>query len=114
VVPFEEVEHLHERGDSKQATGFQASPRFNSIRFASMLQVPRVGGAPSGSKLHHDNGLVFGSRGYRALVQDYGLTQEYIAPYTAEQNGLCERFIRTFKEECCWIQRFASMAEARR
>jgi hypothetical protein len=23
-----------------------------------------------------------------------------IAPYTPEQNGLCERFIRIFKEEC--------------
>ncbi|MBE7496734.1 MAG: hypothetical protein HS117_17470 [Verrucomicrobiaceae bacterium] len=35
--------------------------------------------------MRHDNGLVFGSRAYRALVRDYGLTQEYIAPYTPEQ-----------------------------
>ncbi len=55
-------------------------------------------GAPIGLALRHDNGLVFGSRAYRALVRDYGLTQEYIAPYTPERNGLCERFIRTFKE----------------
>ena len=71
-------------------------------------------GAPKGMRLRHDNGLVFGSRNYRALVADYGLTQEYIAPYTPEQNGLCERFIRTFKEECCWVQRFANLAEARK
>jgi putative transposase len=70
-------------------------------------------GAPSGLTLRHDNGLVFGSRAYRALVRDYGLTQEYIAPYTPEQNGLCERFIRTFKEECAWQHRFDNLAAAR-
>lgn len=49
--------------------------------------------------LRHDNGLVFGSRQYRALVKDYCLIQEYTAPYAPEQNGPCERFIRSFKEE---------------
>jgi len=90
-------------------------------------------GAPAGLTLRHDNGLVFGSRAYRALVRDYGLTQEYIAPYTPEQNGLCERLvrfarpaalpigslspfgrlIRTFKEECAWQHRFDNLAAAR-
>lgn len=73
-----------------------------------------VRGAPKGLKLRHDNGLVFGSRAYRRLVQDYGLAQEYIAPYTPEQNGLCERFIRTFKEECAWLHNFKDIGEARR
>ena len=70
-------------------------------------------GAPSGLTLRHDNGLVFGSKAYRALVRDYGLTQEYIAPYTPEQNGLCERFIRTFKEECAWQNHFENLTAAR-
>ncbi len=61
----------------------------------------------------HDNGLVFGSRAYRALVRDYGLAQEYIAPYTPEQIWQCERFIRTFKEECAWQHRFDGLAAAR-
>ena len=58
--------------------------------------------------------MVFGSRAYRALAEDYGLAQEYIAPYTPEQNGLCERFIRTFKEECAWLHNFQDIGEARR
>ena len=70
-------------------------------------------GAPRGLMLRHDNGLVFGSKTYRAFVKDYGISQEYTAPYTPEQNGLCERFIRSFKEECAWITSFASLAEAR-
>ncbi len=69
--------------------------------------------APNGMLLRHDNGLVFGSRNFRAVVKDYGLTQEYITPYTPKQNGLCERFIKTFKEEFCWCNRFKSVAEAR-
>jgi len=71
-------------------------------------------GAPAGLTVRHDNGLVFGSRRYVRTVRAYGLAQEYIAPYTPEQNGLCERFIRTFKEECCWQHRFESIADARR
>ena len=70
-------------------------------------------GAPTGMALRHDNGLVFGSRKYRALTKDYGITQEYTAPYTPEQNGLCERFIRTFKEELCWNRRFRDLDHAR-
>ncbi|MBL9120591.1 MAG: IS3 family transposase [Phycisphaerae bacterium] len=68
--------------------------------------------APKDLVIRHDNGLVFGSRRYVATVTDYGLSQEYIAPYTPEQNGLCERFIRTIKEEFVWHRRFASIDEA--
>ena len=74
-------------------------------------------GAPKGLLLRSDNGLVFGSKNYRALVNDYGLVQEYITPYTPEQNGLCERLIGSFKEECVWVQpggMFKSIDEARR
>ncbi|MBB5354031.1 putative transposase [Haloferula luteola] len=69
--------------------------------------------APKGMLLRHDNGLVFGSRQYRAVVTDYGLTQEYITPYTPQQNGLCERFIKTFKEEFAWVRNYQSIEHAR-
>ena len=69
--------------------------------------------APAGLVLRHDNGLVFGSKRYRALAAEYGLDQEFITPYTPEENGLCERFIRSFKEECAWLHRFDSIEEAR-
>lgn len=71
-----------------------------------------IHGAPRGLALRHDNGLVFGSRQYRALCREYRINQEYTAPYTPEQNGLCERFIRSFKEECAWLHRFSSIHQA--
>ena len=49
--------------------------------------------------LRSDNGLVFLSRRFRAACKQYGLKQEYITPYTPEQNGMIERFFRSLKEE---------------
>ncbi|GEM_PF-2161201 len=40
------------------------------------------------------------------------LEQEYITPYTPEQNGLAERFFRSLKEECVWQHRFETFEEA--
>jgi transposase InsO family protein len=90
-------------GHRRSRAGGCSAARFGSLR-----------GAPPGLKLRHDNGLVFGSRQYVALARDYGLTQEYIAPHTPEQNGLCERFIRTFKEECVWLHCFSSIPDAKK
>ena len=47
-----------------------------------------------------------------SVVRRYGLDQEYITPYSPEQNGMIERFFRTLKEECLWHDRFASRDEA--
>ena len=42
----------------------------------------------------------------------YDLGQEYITPYSPEQNGMIERFFRTLKEECLRHHRFRSRDEA--
>ncbi len=64
--------------------------------------------------IRSDNGLIFQSRRFRAACRDYGLRQEFITPYTPEQNGLVERFFRSLKEECVWQHRFQGFDEARR
>jgi putative transposase len=61
-----------------------------------------------------DNGLIFQSRRFRAACRDYRLRQEFITPYTPEQNGLIERFFRSLKEECVWQHQFQSFNHARR
>jgi putative transposase len=70
---------------------------------------------PEGSTplIRSDNGLIFQSRRFRAACRDYRIHQEFITPYTPEQNGLVERFFRSLKEECVWQHNFASFAEAR-
>ena len=66
-----------------------------------------------GPVIRSDNGLVFQSRRFRAACRFYRLEQEYITPYTPEQNGLIERLFRSFKEECVWQHRFQSFDQAR-
>lgn len=63
--------------------------------------------------LRSDNGLVFSSKTYTSLVKAYGIKQEFITPYTPEQNGLIERFIRTIKEQCIYQNRFETISNAR-
>jgi len=63
--------------------------------------------------IRSDNGLVFQSKRFRDLCRDYGLPQEFVTPYTPEQNGMIERFFRSLKEECVWLKDFLSFEEAR-
>jgi putative transposase len=64
--------------------------------------------------LRSDNGLIFQSKRFRAACRDYHLIQEFITPYTPEQNGIVERWFRSLKEECVWMYRFRDFDEARR
>jgi putative transposase len=64
--------------------------------------------------IRSDNGLIFQSKRFRAACRDYRLTQEYITPYTPEQNGLIERWFKSLKTECVWVQAFPDFATARR
>jgi len=68
--------------------------------------------ASSALQLRSDNGLVFGAKSFVAVARRYGLTQEYITPYTPEQNGMIERFFLTLKQECVWLHRFESRDQA--
>jgi putative transposase len=64
--------------------------------------------------IRSDNGLIFQSRSFRSACRDYRLSQEFITPYTPEQNGIIERSFRSLKEECIWQYNVQSFAEAKR
>ncbi|ETD83956.1 IS3 family transposase [Rhodobacter capsulatus] len=64
--------------------------------------------------LRSDNGLIFTSRHFTALVRSYGLKQEFITPHCPQQNGMVERVIRTLKEQCIHRHRFESILHANR
>lgn len=58
--------------------------------------------------LRRDNGLVFGAKDFVAVARRHNLEQQYITPYSPEQNGMIERFFRSLKEVCIWLNRFRS------
>lgn len=63
--------------------------------------------------IRSDNGLIFQSRDFRTACRFYGLDQEFITPYTPEQNGIVERWFRSLKEECVWLHLFDTFEEAK-
>ena len=63
--------------------------------------------------LRSDNGKVFTSRAFTACSTQYGVEQEFITPYTPQQNGMVERFFRSLKEECIWLHNFEDFEYAR-
>lgn len=63
--------------------------------------------------IRSDNGLIFQSRRFRAACKDYRLSQELVAPYTPEQNGMIEGFFRSLKEECVWLENYENFEQAR-
>lgn len=98
--------HLSRSGKSKTAE--------SALEQALIAQYGCLGKADKPFLLRSDNGLVFTSRSYTSLVKSYGLQQEFITPYCPEQNGMVERVIRTFKEQCAHRQRFETLQHASR
>ena len=98
--------HLSRRGNAKTAE--------SALEQALIARYGCLGRVPKPFLLRSDNGLIFTSRRYTALVKSYGLRQEFITPHSPEQNGLVERVIRTLKDQCVHRQRFESLQHASR
>ena len=104
----------------RELVGYESARRGRAQEAERALQaacIERFGTLrPAGDTpvLRSDNGLIFQSRRFRAACKDYRLRQEFITPYTPEQNGIVERFFRSLKEECVWQHSFPSFVEARR
>ncbi|MGC1816320.1 MAG: IS3 family transposase [Casimicrobiaceae bacterium] len=98
--------HLSRSGKAKTAE--------SALEQALIARYGTLGRVPTPFLLRSDNGLVFTSRSYTALVRSYGLRKEFITPHTPEQNGMVERVIRTLKEQCAHRHRFETLQHAAR
>jgi putative transposase len=92
----------------------KASTAGSALEHALIARFGTLGRVPTPFLLRSDNGLVFTSRHYTALVRSYGLRQEFITPHCPQQNGMVERVIRTLKEQCAYRHRFESLQHASR
>ncbi len=92
----------------------KATTAASALEHALISRFGTLGKVPQEFLLRSDNGLVFTSRKYTALVRSYGLKQEFITPHCPQQNGMVERVIRTLKEQCIHRQRFDSLQHATR
>uniref|UniRef100_A0A8A4DV42 IS3 family transposase n=14 Tax=Burkholderiaceae TaxID=119060 RepID=A0A8A4DV42_BURPE len=92
----------------------RASTASNALEHARIARFGTLGRVPKPFLLRGDNGLVFTSRDYTALVRSYGLRQAFITPHCPQQNGMVERVIRTLKEQCVHRHRFETLQHASR
>jgi len=98
--------HLSRSGKARTAE--------SALEQALIARYGTLGRVASPFLLRSDNGLVFTSRSYTALVRSYGLQQEFITPHCPEQNGMVERVIRTLNEQCTHRHRFETLQHASR
>lgn len=98
--------HLSRSGKSKTAEA--------ALEQALIARYGTLGRVARSFLLRSDNGLVFTSRSFTALVRSYGLKQEFITPHCPEQNGMVERVTRSLKEQCIHRQRFETLQHANR
>lgn len=105
---------------TRELLGWQLSRSGKATTAASALEQALIarfgtlGRVPNSFLLRSDNGLVFTSRRYTALVRSYGLRQEFITPHCPQQNGMVERVIRSLKEQCVHRHRFETLQHASR
>ena len=98
----------HLSGSGKATTASAALEHALIARFGTLGRVEEE------FLLRSNNGLVFTSRHFTAIVRSYGLKQEFITPHCLQQNGKIERVIRTLKEQCVHRHRFESIQHATR
>lgn len=92
----------------------KATTTASALEHALISRFGTVGKVTREFLLRSNNGLVFTSRRYSALVRSYGLKHEFITPHCPQQNSMVERVIRTLKEQCIHRQRFDRIQHATR
>lgn len=104
----------------RERLGWRLSRNGKSKTAESALEQPLItpygclGRVQTQFLLKSDHGLVFTSWSYTALVTSYGLRQEFIMPYSPEQNGMVERVFRTLKYQCMHRHRFETLQHVSR
>ena len=92
----------------------KASTAASALEQALIARFGTLGKVTEPFLLRSDNGLVFTSRYFTALVKSYGMQQEFSTPHCPQQNGMVERVIRSLKEQCVHRHRFESLQHASR
>ncbi len=98
--------HISSRGRAQEA---EAALEMGCLEEFGLLYASSSESRPV---LRSDNGKTFTSKRFMGRCAQYGLSQEFITPYTPQQNGMIERWFRSLKEECIWLHNFETVEEA--
>lgn len=68
--------------------------------------------APTALRLRSDNGSIFLAKDFIKTTKKLHIKQEFTPKRSPEYNGCIERFFRTLKQECIWLNNFQSFEKA--
>lgn len=104
--------HTRERLGWHLSRSGKAGAASSALAHALMARFGTLGRVPEPFLLRRDNGLVFTSQNYTALVRSYGLRQTFITPHCPQQNGMVERVIRMLEEQYVHRHRLETLQHA--
>lgn len=91
------------------ATHFRTSLTIEALQMALRRRKPRAG------LIHHsDRGGSYSADDYLAILRNHGIQISMSRAGKPSDNAICERFMRTFKDEEVRIRDYANFADARR
>jgi len=70
-------------------------------------------GVGGGVAIRHDRGPQYAANDFKKELKYLGLANSPAFAHEPETNGVIERFFRTLKWECLWIEHFYSLQDAR-
>lgn len=105
---------------SREIVGYHLSYRATTEKWLKALDVALQNNFPDGTKgldarlvVGTDNGCQPTSKSYRGTCKALDIDQYFSGYKNPKENAFIERFHRTIKEECIWLNHFSSLSEAR-
>lgn len=105
---------------NREIVGYSISYRATTDMWLEALDMALQNNFPDGTKyddvhlvVGSDNGCQPTSKAFRNSCKVLDILQHFSGYKNPKENAYVERFHRTLKEECIWINRFSSIDEAR-
>ncbi len=103
---------------SRECLGYRLSVRGrarearDALEDAVLRRFGDIEAVPEGLSMRMDNGGIFLAREYWNELKRLDIQPEFTPYRCPSANGIVERFIKTFKEECAWQHQFKTFREA--
>ena len=97
---------------SRRAIGWALDRRLTAeLGIRALEMAIRVRQPPPGVVHHSDRGIQYCSREYVAVLEKYQMTASMSRPANPYDNGVCERFMKTLKEEEIYCRDYQNLAD---
>lgn len=84
----------------------------DALEDAVITRFKTIQNIPDDLSMRMDNGSIFLAKEYWDELKRLGIEPEFTPYRCPSANGIVERFIKTFKEECAWQHSFKTLKEA--